>query len=258
MLTIIHLSDLHIGYQDLGERFLCIVDNIMYQKKPAQKYVIVVTGDLVDDANDPANYDKARTYLGKLERGGFTVLVVPGNHDYGNGILGREKYVAEFKLKFFGSVDVTYPKVDIVGNMAFIGLDSMAEELHWYDALFAQGELGKPQLKRLDRALSSEEVRKCAKRVLYLHHHPFDPKFAHELKDSAALNAVVVKHGNVDALLYGHNHEGKKRNGAWEGIARCYDDGSATRKNGAPGHHRVMDLARDASLDYDGDFHCNF
>ena len=76
------------------------------------------------------------------------------------------------------------------------------------------------------------------------------------MKDSAALGEIVRGRG-VDALLYGHNHEGRVANGKW-GIARCYDGGTATYKPGLPprgvGYHRVMDLAKDPRTDYDGQF----
>ena len=69
--------------------------------------------------------------------------------------------------------------------------------------------------------------------MIYLHHHPFDQRPLHELKDSAKfkviLTAATEEGISVDALLYGHNHEGKSHNGEW-GIPRCYDAGSATLK----------------------------
>lgn len=255
MKKIIHLSDLHVGYGDCGERFQCIADNIIFEKQPASNYVIVITGDLVEKATDPSNYEETRLYIGKLEQAGFTVLVAPGNHDYGTGAFGSKDYVARFKEVFFGDKKVQYPKVDVLDEVAFIGLDSMAEELHWYDRLFAQGELGQPQLERLEAILAGSAVRDCSKVVVYLHHHPFDPRLFHELKDSADLGKVLRENGRVDALLYGHNHAGKKRNGTWS-IKRCYDAGTATQKEGNCGYHRVIDFDRDARLDYDGGFHC--
>lgn len=253
-MKIIHLSDLHIGYENLGRRFLHIANNIVFEKQPASDYVIVVTGDLVDDATDSANYDEAHMLLEKLNSAGYAVLVIPGNHDYGTGALGNDRYVAQFKQVFFGDQTVTYPKLDIIGKNAFIGLDSMAEELHWYDRLFAEGELGAPQLTRLVTTLQDPKVNACKFRILYLHHHPFDPLPFHRLKDSDELGAVLKKHGKIHALLYGHNHVGKKHNGHW-GISRCYDAGSSTRKKGAPGPLRVLDLSRNARWDYEGDFH---
>ncbi len=257
MKKIIHLSDLHIGYGDLGERFQCVSTNMIFEKEPAKDYVVVITGDIVERARDDY-YDEAKMYMERLDEAGFTVLVVPGNHDYGTGAWGSKKFVGRFKKTFFGKTDVTYPKLDIIQGTAFIGLDSMAEELHIYDALWANGELGDAQFKRLDRMLSRKTVKDCKYRVVYLHHHPFDPLSTwHQLKDSADLKKVLSKHGNINALLYGHNHLGKKHNGKW-GISRCYDAGSSTRKNDAVGDHRVIDLSQDARWDYDADFHCNY
>jgi 3',5'-cyclic AMP phosphodiesterase CpdA len=257
MKKIIHLSDLHIGYEDLGERFHCIMENIIFTKEPANEYVVVVTGDVVENATRSASYQEAKMCVEKLEEAGFTVLAVPGNHDYGTGNLGSKKYVALFKETFFEKPNVKYPKLDIIEGTAFLGLDSMAEELNWYDRLFANGELGDKQLRRLDNMLNRKAVRDCEYRVVYLHHHPFDPWPFHELKDSEELGEILKSHANIDALLYGHNHAGKKRNGKW-GIPRCYDAGTTTRKEGGTGEHRVIDLSRDARFDYDGDFHCNY
>jgi 3',5'-cyclic AMP phosphodiesterase CpdA len=257
MPKIIHLSDTHVGYQDLGEAYERLIDGIIAGVRPASEYVVVVTGDLVEDANAPGAYDPVRDGVDRLEAAGFGVLAAPGNHDYGTGDLGHKKFVPRFKQAFFGDPGVTYPKLDAVDGIALIGLDSMAEELHWYDRLFAQGELGRAQLQRLDALLGRDDVRACGHRVVYLHHHPFDPLPLHELKDSPELGEVLRGRGNVDALLYGHNHRAWKRHGTW-GIGRCCDGGSATRKLGAPGPHRVIDLAGDPRLDYDGDFHGSY
>ncbi|MHC4518162.1 MAG: metallophosphoesterase family protein [Planctomycetota bacterium] len=235
MKKIIHMSDLHVGHENLGDRFRLIVRNLVFEKgdKP-NDYVIVMTGDLIDDANDLMRNDEVRAGLDTLIQAGFEhILVVPGNHDYGTGMHGDKRFVKTFKQAFFGK-DVEYPKKDIIGDIAFIGLDSMAEELNWYDEHCAQGELGEnEQLVRLEKILKKEDVRKCKKRVLYMHHHPFDSFPFHELKDSKELGELlrgVIRGGiSIDALLYGHNHLGKIHNGRWQ-ISRCYDAGSATRK----------------------------
>lgn len=257
MKKVIHFSDVHVGFGDLSDRFEIVLGNLIFTKEPASDYVVVVTGDLVEDATGPANYPRARAHIERLRQVGFDVLTVPGNHDYGTGDIGSRQFVDLYKQTFFGAADVTYPKLDVLDGAAFLGLDSMAEELNWYDRLFAQGELGDAQLVRLDALLRGPAVAACRYRVVYLHHHPFDPWPLHELKDSAALGEVLIGCGNVDALLYGHNHQGKKRNGKW-GIPRCYDAGSTTRKRGSAGYHRVIDLSRDPRWDYDADFHGNY
>jgi len=158
-----------------------------------------------------------------------------------------------FKALSKPSPSYTYPTLDTFNTTAFIGLDSMAEELNWYDRLFAQGELGDAQLSALATLLATPEVQACQYRVVYLHHHPFEPRPFHGLKDSAALGPIVA--GKIDALLYGHNHDAHCSNGVWD-IPRCYDAGSSTRKTpGKASPHRVIDLSRDARFDYDANFH---
>jgi len=250
---IIHLSDLHVGYRHLAGRFEHIVEHIIFIKEPASDYVILITGDLAQNAVFASNHKRTKVYIERLRGAGFAVLFVPGNHDYGTGSLGSKKYARRFKELFFGDPELLYPKLDIMDGIAFIGLDSIAEELHWNDRLFAEGELGDAQLQRLEAMLKNERVQSCTYRVVYLHHHPFDPHPFHELKDSGALGEIIKGVGNVDALLYGHNHEGKKWNGKW-GVPRCYDAGTATHKKGRTGYHRVIDLSRDPRFDYDGKF----
>ena len=232
MKHIIHMSDLHVGYKDFDERFGVICDNLIAQKRnQASDCVIVITGDLVDDANGRNSYPMVKRWLEHLRGAGFRhILVVPGNHDYGTGRLGNKKLEKIFKQVFYQD-ELSYPRKDIIDNIAFIGLDSMASELHFYDKLFSEGELGRSQLKRLNDILNADDVRRCKKRVIYLHHHPFDWRPLHQLKDSSRLKKLLtnaIDSGiSIDVLLYGHNHQGKSCNGQW-GIARCYDGGTAT------------------------------
>ena len=253
MKRIIHLTDTHIGYKDLSTRMGDIVTRIIFTKEDASKYVIVHTGDVVEDATRDGSYEEAMAHFKRLQDAGFTVLFVPGNHDYGTGSFGSSKYVKKFKKHFHGKTDVTYPVKTIIDEIAFIGLDSMAEELNWYDRLFAEGDLGKEQMKRLSEMLSSDdEVKACEYKVVYLHHHPFHPKPFHHLKDSEELGKILKKH-NISALLFGHNHDGRVWSGKW-GISRVYDGGTSTGKEGKPSPHRVIDLSRDPAFDYDAQF----
>lgn len=252
MKKIIHLSDLHLGYENLEERFRDMLARLVFHKTPAEDYVVVITGDLVENGSDPMQFDKARFYIDHLTENGFPVLVVPGNHDYGPGSLGNPANVGKFKKAFFGDAEITYPKLDIIENMAFIGLDSMAEELHWYDRLFAEGELGDAQLRRLQDFLNHDSVNKCAATIVYLHHHPFHPLMFHQLKDSDKFREVLADH-RIDALLFGHNHEGQIWNGGW-GISRAYDGGTSTAKDGKPCPHRIINFDQSPAFDYDARF----
>ncbi len=252
MKKIIHLSDLHVGFGDLTSRLGDIVTRMIFHKTPAKGYIVVITGDIVEDATCKGSYEEASAHLNRLNDAGFKVLVVPGNHDYGTGSFGNSDYVKKFKKHFFEKTTIQYPKLDIIDRIAFMGLDSMAEELHWYDRIFSEGELGGKQLKRLATLLKGDQVKNSKYRVVYLHHHPFHPTLFHHLKDSDALEKTLEWH-HIDALLFGHNHDGRVWNGGW-GIKRVYDGGTSTGKLGDRHPHRVMDLSKDPSFDYDAQF----
>jgi 3',5'-cyclic AMP phosphodiesterase CpdA len=229
-----------------------IVTRIIFTKEDASNYVIVHTGDVVEDATRGGSYEEALAHFNRLREAGFALLFVPGNHDYGTGSLGSGEYVGKFKKYFHGKKNVQYPIKTIIDDIAFLGLDSMAEEVNWYDRLFAEGELGKKQLARLLETLKEDDVKNSKYRVVYLHHHPFHPKPFHQLKDSKELGDILKK-GNISALLFGHNHDGKIWSGKW-GIPRVYDGGTSTGKEGKPNPHRVIDLSRDPAFDYDAQF----
>lgn len=253
MKKIIHLTDTHIGYQDLSTKMGDIVTRIIYTKEDASNYIIVHTGDVVEDATRAGSYEEAWSHFKRLKDAGFVVLFVPGNHDYGTGSYGSKEYVDKFKKCFFaGKTNITYPIKTVIDEIAFIGLDSMAEELNFYDRFFAEGELGEEQLERLSDMLNTAVVKHCQFKVVYLHHHPFHPKPFHQLKDSEALGAILKKH-TISALLFGHNHDGRIWNGCW-GIPRVYDGGTSTSKEGKPNPHRVIDLSKNPALDYDAKF----
>jgi 3',5'-cyclic AMP phosphodiesterase CpdA len=255
-MKIIHLSDLHIGHEDCGERFHTITGNLCSRMLPAEDYIIVITGDITDNGNDPGQREEAASSLRELENRGYRILAVPGNHDYGTGTMGNIKNVKVFKETFFKDPDISYPKTDIINNILFIGLDSTAEELNWHDRIFAQGELGREQLDRLEKILNIPEINSMTK-VVYLHHHPFDFKFGRQLKDSEDLKKIISNRINI--LLFGHYHRSKQsaykiHHGTW-GIPRCYNAGTSTHKNENLGFHRVIDLlSPDNSLDFDGRF----
>ncbi|MGC9400407.1 MAG: metallophosphoesterase family protein [Anaerolineae bacterium] len=256
MTSIVHLSDLHAGFRNLIEHLRDLVVHLKRQLQPASEYVIVITGDLVEKPDRRRPYQTTHDVLDELRKAGFNVLMVPGNHDYNNGLLLDKYFVPRFKEVFYGDPHVQYPRVDIVNDIAFIGLDSLAEELHWYDRMFADGELGEAQLRRLDDLLGDSTVTACAHRVVYLHHHPSVFLPFGELKDAAALREILVRRGNVDALLFGHHHMGRSRCGLW-GIPRYYDGGTATGKRPGAIFHRILHLDEDPSSDFNGAL-CDF
>ena len=255
MRKIIHLSDLHLGHRkdqdwNAEDKLKRICTRIREAWKP-DECVIVISGDLVEDATKDPNYEKATNifhqekYLGE-----YRLLIVPGNHDYGSGSrLEGSDYVERFKKTFFENQSHEpgwdspefYPKKDLVGEgdnmIAFIGLDSMEGEIDEGSLGGADGKFGGAQLCRLTRRL--EEVKHCKHIVLYFHHHAYPCRWRwlpvfHGLKDSDALGNKIEKYHKdnpnhrIDLMLYGHEHDYRKDE-LW-GIERCYDAGTSTRK----------------------------
>lgn len=253
MKKIVHLTDLHLGDGNCTETFDNVVNNIIGRLTRANEYIIIITGDLMEKVKSIEDYALAKDYIVKLENAGFIVLVVPGNHDYGRGTKQDEEFVPMFKDVFYGDKYLQYPKKDVIDGIAFIGLDSMEEEVKG-DSIFADGRLGELQLNRLNDMLNEDnDIRNAIKRVVYLHHRPFDYlATGHLLNDREDLKRTIQ--GKVDVLLFGHRHKHKTFHGEW-GIPRIYDGGSSTKKNGDYSPHVIIDIVGNRSNDISTDFY---
>lgn len=237
-MKLIHLSDIHIGKSNNKKRFAAIVDWIIQNKSNHNAEVVVVTGDIVDDGS-LGQYREAKLQIEKLKSSGFCVMPTPGNHDYGaNGIVENWDCVERFKKYISGNVD--YPNMEIVGDCAFIMLDSMLQEMKDYELWGAQGELGEQQLSELDRILDDiEENHSSMKVVVALHHHPFYYNYFLKLRDDDLLKKVIMDESRgdsrIDCLLFGHKHTEKRFSGESSkeskyNIGVIYASGSSTER----------------------------
>lgn len=289
-MKIIHFSDIHIGYKDkeysdkyyvADDRFSLIIDNLQVKLKEFEKleqneYVIVITGDLVNQAGDKdndgghQNYKIMKNKLTQLNNNGFkNILIVPGNHDYYRPYLHADKRLVQvFKDNFWGftqepALTENYPRLHIINNVAFIGLDSMSAESGLIKSWGAEGDLGQPQRDRLVDLLNNNiAIRNCTHRVIYLHHNPFDQKYWHILQDAAKFKDLLKNYNDthpdkkIDLLLFGHTHNAQKYDGNC-GISRCYEAGTTTRKLCMAGIHRLIDI-ENPDKDIDLDLHGNY
>jgi 3',5'-cyclic AMP phosphodiesterase CpdA len=266
----IHLSDTHIGTGDNALRFERVVDELLANPPDAPENCLIVhTGDLIDSATD-SNRRAARILLDRLATR-YRVLLCPGNHDYGNATSIDEEDAEAFQRAFgdyiFQGQSPEFPVLSQVGrDQVFIGLDSNAEELNFWERWFAEGHLGKTQLDKLSRMLDSPAV--AGKQVtLYLHHHPFSFGYSVmpdvgdrnplsylyvqlsrpflRLKDAYSLCRVVRDRAQI--LLFGHMHFGLDCSGDGRkyGIKLALD-GSSTTCTGVDAdrmRYRVVDLS---------------
>ncbi|MFG1358756.1 phosphodiesterase [Xanthobacter pseudotagetidis] len=181
--------------------------------------VVVVTGDLTD-FDLPAEYARFRALAARLP---MPVLPIPGNHDSSAGLLAAfPEVAARAGGPRANHVDDAFP-------LRLLMLDtSVAGAPH--------GELGAEGLAFLDAALSQAPERPT---LLFGHHPPFLTGIAHmdaqNLRDGAALEAVIRRHPQVVGLACGHVHRA---------ITTTFAGVAATIAP-APAHVVSLDLAPD-------------
>lgn len=161
---------------------------------------IAVTGDLVNLALD-AEFAPARTWLesvGPTDR----VTVIPGNHDaYVRAT--RHRFAEAFQDYLRGDqapVDVAFPLLRRRGPLALISTSSAVPT----PPMMATGWLGRSQLDALEGMLAGLAA-EPAFRVLLIHHPLRSDSRFKRLTDSAALLALLQRHG-VELVLHGHDH----------------------------------------------------
>ncbi len=229
---IIHISDTHVGskkcidmvhknfHKSCEKNFSEIVDNLILwsKKNDPQKYIVVITGDMVDFSkksyiNQTLQLINKLKYLDatKQQKRFLDVLVVPGNHDYliprYKGYLNKNLICTDtiynFRKYYYGSSykDKSFPKIDIINNILFIGMDSM-EALYPKngDCRYATQEkvkIGKKQLCCLQNVLSksNRKYNKYKEVVIYLHHEP-----------RQILKTIKGYKDRNFTILYGHGH----------------------------------------------------
>lgn len=217
MAKILHISDLHVGRTETeGRNLKGIVKYIVNRDWNGLKPIVLITGDIVNDGEEE-QFVFARKLLNDLYTNNFTVLPIPGNHDYGkNGNHAQEKRFKYFKNEFYKLENVSYPHVKEINGHYFIGLNSMSAETGFFEGLLANGELGSKQIKNTLGVLKKLDGRPPEQKViLHLHHHPFvypdegplkriGDKVGHGLEDGDDLLHKIS--GRVDILLFGHEH----------------------------------------------------
>ena len=237
-MKIIHLSDLHIGRSNNTEEVSRIVEWILEHPDEHQARVAAVTGDLTDDGAE-WQLQRIAELLAPLKSAGYRVFPVPGNHDYGPfGITESKKSVRDFQKYLGGGVE--YPHLEIVESTAFVLLDSMQGEIRSIEFIGAEGQIGREQRRKLDRLLDTLEADDEVDRiVILLHHHPFDYKKFHIMRDAKKLLRVVRGQGRsrISALLFGHKHVDYRFNDPEDhkeqlyGIEMIYAAGSTVERN---------------------------
>lgn len=153
---------------------------------------LLLTGDLVQD--DASAYARVRELFGAMPT---PVYCIPGNHDE---IAAMHSALADRPFQICGSA--------LHGDWLLVMLDSYLNGM-------AHGRLADTELERLEATLAAHAGKHA---LVMLHHHPV-PLGSRwldsvSLENPAALFAVLDRHPNVRALLWGHVHQ------AWEGTRK--------------------------------------
>ncbi|MBN2012082.1 metallophosphoesterase [candidate division KSB1 bacterium] len=241
-MKIAHLSDLHISPLSRPENSDITRRLLNYALEEGVEH-IVVTGDLTDLAR-PDDFWEARKIFndyGLLNPSKLTVII--GNHDIFGGVhLARDliKYptqcdavnynrkVHEFKSYFLETFEniyvadsaVIFPFIKPVGDLMFIGVNSIAQYSKLRNLFAAKGRIYKSQLTDLETLLK-KYGHDAKKRILLIHHHfnkQADTQFssrqpmlkrielhANRLQYKRKLYRLMRKH-NIDLTLHGHEH----------------------------------------------------
>lgn len=232
-MRIAHLSDLHLLSLEgavpsrlFNKRFTGWVNLKLHRghkHKPAPVHAagaalrdlgvdhVVVTGDLTNLALEQ-EFELVTAFLDGLGYPASEISVVPGNHDaYTRGAHRSSRFKAYCGPYITSDLDLglapgaSFPFVRLRGPAAIIGLSSAVPR----PPLVASGELGRPQLEAIGRALAHPEVVKRTP-VLLVHHPLHNPVsrakvLLEGLIDAKGLAAKLsdVRRGLV---LHGHLH----------------------------------------------------
>lgn len=159
-------------------------------ESPGPLDAVLVTGDIAEDGLR-GTYERFRTAMSGI---GVPVLCIPGNHE--------DRSILSSVL---GS-----PPLQFGGSIRFPGWRVVMLDSHLQDS--DAGLLEDGELERLDRELAAaggEHVLVC------LHHQPIPMGSPWldgvGLQNGDALEAVLDRHDNVRAVLWGHVHQASDR-----------------------------------------------
>ncbi len=197
--VIAQLSDLHCGspYFDAG-----LLETAVNETIGVNPDLVVIGGDLTAEGY-AGEFRTAQRYLEPLFEAGFTVLVIPGNHDSKNvGYLHfRDTFgVGDVADKGDRVLSLTLPSLDGTDpfRVQVVAIDSSKPDL-------AEGEVGRERYRWIRDQFAAEADFK----VFVLHHHlvpvPGTGRERNTVWDAGDVLALLAEL-KVDVVLSGHKH----------------------------------------------------
>ena len=206
-LRIAHIADLHLSREHRRynlRRVRRLLEAVVRENVDH----VVITGDIAADANR-GDFEAARKLLssaGLLDPRRLSVVI--GNHDIFGGVHKAEdiltfprrcretdfgRKVEEFRGYFreafaksvFGAPSNPFPYAKLLGDVALIGLNSIAHYSRLKNPVGSNGAVGDSQFRRTRQLLEMPEIR-SRKKIVLIHHH-FNKM---EAPETGALNSV--------------------------------------------------------------------
>jgi 3',5'-cyclic AMP phosphodiesterase CpdA len=180
---------------------------------------LALTGDLSNISIEP-EWQSALAWLAALGAPADAVTVIPGNHDaYVPDVVASRVFERLFAPYQKGDLDAgpeTYPFVRVRADVALVAVTSAVPT----GDLGAWGEVGGPQLARLEAALGAPALAGKL-RVVLIHHPPVLIKSGEHrnLRDRAALAEVLARAG-AELVIHGHDHADERATLAGPGDVR--------------------------------------
>jgi len=236
MSSIIHLSDLHLGVGSNAAHARALISHIIETHDPAW-HAVVITGDVIETPNAKL-YTLAQRLLMPLVDAGFSVFMVPGNHDlFPRGIdFGGLTSAAVLHWRALRRVICPAPESESLpllwrfGGRQIVGLDTMAGSSDDWEVDLAQGRVGEQQLAALSAVLEHGAV-------VLGHHRVWWDDAAHRLEDAKALHNILDPRASL--YLCGHQH---KHNDLTVGLTRYIAAPRTTQRHEGALRYQVIDL----------------
>lgn len=193
MRTIIHISDIHFGRNDISK-----VDLLITTFSKIKPHLIIVSGDLTQRAT-AKQFKSAEQMFKKIEELGFDYFVIPGNHD----IVPLYKPLARlvnpysrYKKHISTILEPTWND----DELAIAGINTVRS------SAFKDGRVNVRQIKKVEEWFNEFSDDKLK---IIVSHHPFDlppakPKRKLARRSKVGMSSFSKSH--IDLFLSGHYH----------------------------------------------------
>ena len=219
IVTLLHISDLHIGSEEASTRLgrlQQMIRGVLEELPAGGRVVPVVTGDIMDDPN-PRAYDEADRFLDFLHNlNTDEPVLVLGNHDVRRGGYLETDLSEALRFRNEGVRWLDRERIGIACFNSNLEANS--------DLDLATGKIGERQFQAMGNAIDRKRDSNDYLMVALLHHHPvpvprpswypvslaekiFGRLIARtvELRDASAFKRFV-RDRRFTAVLHGHEH----------------------------------------------------